>query len=190
MRIAFIFQIFPTIVQAKSLNIITGLIDSGHEVDIFSFSRGDFEIMQPDVEKYKLLEKTVYLDPLSNVSDRIRDTRLALDKKIFKNTGFVWASLKLFRFFRYGIVIFNLLRSRLNMKGPYDIVYCKSATIGLRFLPFYRLRILGGKLVILFNEHAFTRFVKLNNVYKELFRDADRQRGRGHFSHRERGKPF
>ena len=176
MRIAFICQKFPTIVQNKFLNFITGLIDLGHDVDIFSFSRGDSKIEQPDVQKYELLKKTVYLDQLSTVSDRIRDTRLSLDKKFFKNTGFKLPSLKLFRFFRYGAVIFTLLRSsRLNIKGAYDIVYCKSANVGLRFLPFYRLGICGGKLIVRFNEEALTEFARQNNsiLRKELFRDAD-----------------
>ena len=176
MRIAFIFQKFPTIAQNKSLNIITGLIDAGHEVDIFSFSRGNAEIVQSDVQKYGLLEKNVYLDPFSTVFDSIRDTRLALDKKLFKKIGFKLLSLKLFRFFRYGTVIFALLRSScFNVKGAYDIVYCKSAKIGLRFLPFYRLGICGGKLIVRFNEDGLTEFVRQNrnNACKELFRDAD-----------------
>lgn len=172
MRIAFIFQNFPMIVQTKSLNIITGLIDSGHIVDIFSFLREDSKIMQSDIQRYQLLEKTVYLDPLSTMLDRIRGSRLA-KKKLLKKTIIKPLSLKLFNLLRFGTVTFNLLRSRLNMKGPYDIVYCRSAIVGLRFLPFYRLGILGGKLVVLFNEHDFTGFVKQNSVYRELFRDAD-----------------
>ncbi len=176
MRIAFICQQFPTIAQNKFLNFITGLIDCGHEVDIFSFSRRDSKIMQPDVQKYDLLEKTVYLDPLSTVFERILNTRFTQEKKIFKKAIFKLSSLKLFRFFRFGTVIFALLRSsRFNKKGAYDIVYCKSVKVGLRFLPFHRLGILGRKLIVRFNEEALTEFVKQNksNARKELFRDAD-----------------
>ena len=57
MKIAFVVGNFPVISETFILNQITGLIDMGHEVDIFSFSRGDTEVIHPDVRKYRLLEK-------------------------------------------------------------------------------------------------------------------------------------
>jgi colanic acid/amylovoran biosynthesis glycosyltransferase len=49
------------------LNQITGLIDRGHNVTIFAYTKGDCLKVQDDVIKYNLLEKTIYKDFPSNL---------------------------------------------------------------------------------------------------------------------------
>lgn len=125
MKIAFVVERFPTVAQTPILNMITGLIDLGHNVDIFSFARGDTSIIQADIQKYRLLERVVYLDPLSRVSDQIREARMVLDEKISKKIALDLSSLNLFRFFRNVIVLIKLIySSRLKGMGRYDIVHC------------------------------------------------------------------
>ncbi len=64
MRIAFIVGRFPVLSETFILNQITGLIDRGHEVDIYANHWGDRENVHPDVLKYNLLEKTYLLEPI------------------------------------------------------------------------------------------------------------------------------
>ncbi len=62
MKIAFIVNEFPCVSETFVLNQITGLIDQGHEVDIFAQRPGTSPTMHADVEKYRLLDRTLYID--------------------------------------------------------------------------------------------------------------------------------
>lgn len=61
MRIAFIVIRFPLLSETFILNQIVGLIERGHEVDIYAYKAGDTSKMHPDVEKYHLLNRTYYV---------------------------------------------------------------------------------------------------------------------------------
>jgi colanic acid/amylovoran biosynthesis glycosyltransferase len=60
LNILFIVDYFPSRSQTFILNIITGLIDHGHNVSIFSFHKDSSVDMHPNIEKYKLLERVIY----------------------------------------------------------------------------------------------------------------------------------
>lgn len=177
MKIAFVVEEFPKISETFVLNQATGLIDMGHEVDIFYFNLGDTKVMHSDIQKYGLLEKAVCLDPLYVYSDRIGITREAFNKKFSKKIGFKLPSLKLSRYVRSLLSVLILLKFRFSrMKDEkYDIIHCQFGTVALRFLPFCRLRILGGKFIVQFRGYDLTEFVKQkgDKVYRKLFREAD-----------------
>jgi colanic acid/amylovoran biosynthesis glycosyltransferase len=61
MKIAFIVIRFPLLSETFILNQIVGLIERGHEVDIYAYKAGDTSKMHPDVEKYHLLSRTYYV---------------------------------------------------------------------------------------------------------------------------------
>ena len=60
MNILMILGSFPVIHDVCILNQITGLIDRGHRVDIFAFSKRDYSHLQEDVVKYDLMNKTIF----------------------------------------------------------------------------------------------------------------------------------
>ncbi|HBE30790.1 MAG TPA: colanic acid biosynthesis glycosyltransferase WcaL, partial [Cyanobacteria bacterium UBA11368] len=66
MRIAFIVGKFPTVSETFILNQIVGLIERGHEVDIYADVPGDTNKIHADVEKYNLLQRTYYASTPSN----------------------------------------------------------------------------------------------------------------------------
>jgi hypothetical protein len=53
---------FPVISETFIVRQITGLIDLGHSVDIYADTRGDTAGMHAEVEKYRLLERTTFMD--------------------------------------------------------------------------------------------------------------------------------
>ena len=55
MKIAFFLNRFPMLSQTFVLNQITGLIDRGHEVDIYAIRPENNTKMHADVTKYNLL---------------------------------------------------------------------------------------------------------------------------------------
>src|SRR4030095_1544621 len=60
LKILFVVNYFPAPSQTFILNIITGLIDRGHKVSIFSFHKGDSTVINPAIEKYSLLDCVIY----------------------------------------------------------------------------------------------------------------------------------
>lgn len=151
MRIVFITREFPAISETPLLNQVTGFIDLGHQVDIISFKYGNTKTVHADVQKYRLINKTFYLrDQGSNN---------------FKNI--VRPLLFLFRTF--------FVLPFLMKKKRYDIIYCQSGGQGLRLLPFLRLHLLSGKLIVQLRGHDISEIIKLNGekFYSALFRYAD-----------------
>jgi len=72
MRVAFIVWEFPVLSETFVLNQITGLIDRGHQVDIYAHIPGDTQKVHPDVTRYRLLERTAYVPAIpKNVGLRL-----------------------------------------------------------------------------------------------------------------------
>jgi colanic acid/amylovoran biosynthesis glycosyltransferase len=67
MKILMIVGSFPVIHDICVLNQITGLIDRGHDVHIFAFSKGDYINVQKDVIQYDLINKTTFKKLPSNI---------------------------------------------------------------------------------------------------------------------------
>src|SRR5262245_13695826 len=63
LRIAFFMGSFPVVSETFILRQITGLIDLGHQVNIFADTRADGSTpVHPEVLKYRLLERTTFMD--------------------------------------------------------------------------------------------------------------------------------
>ena len=53
---------FPKLSETFILRHITGLIDLGHQVDIYARRNPREDLAQPDVGQYRLLERTHYFE--------------------------------------------------------------------------------------------------------------------------------
>ena len=63
LRIAFFVGQFPVVSETFILRQMIGLLDLGHEVDIYADTRGDTTgALQPEVARYRLLERTTFMD--------------------------------------------------------------------------------------------------------------------------------
>src|SRR4051812_1757625 len=63
MRIAFLLGVFPAVSETFVLRQITGLINQGHEVDIYSENRPEKAApLHEEIERYGLLSRTVYVN--------------------------------------------------------------------------------------------------------------------------------
>ena len=65
MKILMVVPSFPKIHDICMLNQMTGLIDRGHDVHIYSLLRGDFSHVQQEVITYDLIHKTFFKLPRS-----------------------------------------------------------------------------------------------------------------------------
>lgn len=60
LKILFVVGHFPAPSQTFILNMITGLIDQGHKVTVFSFHKEALVDVHPNIKKYKLLKHVIY----------------------------------------------------------------------------------------------------------------------------------
>src|SRR4051812_2198089 len=63
LRIAMFVGSFPVVSETFILRQITGLMDLGHEVDVYADTRAEPGVAaQPEVARYRLLERTTFMD--------------------------------------------------------------------------------------------------------------------------------
>jgi len=175
MKIGFIVNEFPSVSQTFVLNQITGLLDRGHDVDIFAENpRSDCPI-HDDVKKYKLLERTHYPTvPQSKLS------------RVFKGLSYVIKFMaihplpivKALNAFKYGrkaasLTLFFQIVPFLE-KGPYDIIHCQLGNLGPQVLLINQIAAVTKKVVISFRGYdAFKYLDEFPGVYDELYREGD-----------------
>ena len=179
MRIAVIVSGFPSLSETFILRQITGLIDRGHEVDIFAGSAGNDPVRHPDVDKYRLLSRTYYL------------TQCACSEagpiRALKRLGLIFANfhknptvvLRTFNVAAYGkaalfLQILCQIVSFLD-KDPYDILHCQFGPIGEFGLLLRDIGVFHGKIVTSFRGFDISSYVKEHGekTYEDLFRRGD-----------------
>ena len=60
LKILLMLHSFPTLSATFVMGQITGLIDRGHDVYIFARYKSSYKKIHPDIERYKLLDRTYY----------------------------------------------------------------------------------------------------------------------------------
>jgi colanic acid/amylovoran biosynthesis glycosyltransferase len=177
MRIAFFVDAFPALSETFILNQITGLIDRGHDVDIYASRRGDASKVHPDVVKYRLLERTHYRPsmPRSRILRVLKGADLALGH-VLRNPVLILRSLNAFKYGKraaslellYAMV--PLLRAR-----PYEIIHCHFGPNGTRAALLRDIGALTGNLITVFHGYDLTMYIRSSGerVYDALFKAGD-----------------
>jgi colanic acid/amylovoran biosynthesis glycosyltransferase len=177
MRVAFVVSHFPVLSEPFILNQIVGLLDRGHEVDIYAEFQGDRSKVHPSVETYGLLDRTYYLNPVpDNLLKRATTgLQLLLQQGRFDPALF----LRSLNVFKHGTLAASLwllhTAPSLVQKAPYDIVHAQFGTQGFRGRLLRELNAPWTKLVVTFRGHDISSYVDQQGpqVYKSLFATAD-----------------
>ena len=178
MKIALIVEKFPVLSETFIINQITGLIDRGHRVDIYSKSYVDIQLVHGEVKKYNLIGQTCYFRYLIPKNKIIR---------LIRGIAFIARCL-----FKYPIPLFNAMNiikygsraASLSLlfeimpfleKGPYDIVHCHFGPNGKTGLFLRDLGAITGKIVTTFHGYDLSSYIKARgkNTYKRLFEGGD-----------------
>jgi colanic acid/amylovoran biosynthesis glycosyltransferase len=175
MRIAFIVNEFPSLSQTFILRQIVGLLDRGHDVKIFAQSEGKDAIAHGDIEKYRLLGRTCYLNSYASSPNGI--VRLAERVRLLiANPTSVLKTLNLTRFGKSALSL-GVLRAVTPFigKGPYDIVHCQFGTLGNLGLLLKDTGVLHGKLITSFRGYDISYFTKVHgeHIYHDLLSRGD-----------------
>ncbi len=177
MRIAFIVNQFPTLSETFILNQITGLIERGHEVDIFADQVGNLDKLHPAVTQHNLMRRTYYLPKvpdnwlwrlLKGGSLFLQHWRQAPAKTL--------RSLNIFRYGKQAYSLWLLYTLWLDIKQPYDVIHCQFGTQAYRGICFRTINSPTSKLVTIFRGYDVSGFIRCKgkDVYRELFQVGDR----------------
>ena len=179
MKIAFLVGKFPVLSESFILNQIAGLLDRGHEVDIYAIDgpADNGSKVHPIVTKYNLIERTYF----SPVSPKDKADLTPNDDKfisqIFQRNPEACQDLidvakhgKRARRFRLLYKAVPFLEGKV-----YDIIHCQFGSIGLMGLLFRNLGLLQGKLITIFRGSDISKYLEKwgYDVYDELFKQGD-----------------
>jgi len=175
MKIAFIVSAFPCLSETFILDQITGLIDLGHEVEIFAERDPGENVTQDAVNKYHLRQRTSYLpDRCRTRPGRIfQSIRLAFCS-FFHHPFRTLKSLLVFRHY-VNISALNFLGFVVPFfKKRFDIVHAHFGPNGLRCLCLKEIG-LPAKYLTTFHGYDVTTYVreKGRDIYRELFLKGD-----------------
>ncbi|AOX00995.1 colanic acid biosynthesis glycosyltransferase WcaL [Moorena producens PAL-8-15-08-1] len=179
LKFAFFLGQFPLLSEAFILNQIAGLIERGHQVDIYALhgDTADTSKIHPIVSKYKLFEKTYYAPIIpKNYIVRLLKCLLLLIININKKS---WKLLTFLNFFKYGrdAISLRLIYEALTLLPgkSYDIIHCQFGTFGLRGLLFRKVGIIQGKLITTFRGYDISWAIQKygDHVYDQLLETGD-----------------
>jgi colanic acid/amylovoran biosynthesis glycosyltransferase len=175
MKIAFILDVFPKLSESFVTNQITGLLDMGHDVRIFSSNRPNETQTPQDFDKYDLASRTHYAEPVpaNKTCCRIKTVLLIL-KYIFISPTKTFHMIKQICQCPKD---FNYRTLYMALSFPYDgfeIIHCHFGPAGNRGA-FFKQTGAKGKLVVTFHGYDVATYVRTwgKDVYRNLFAVGD-----------------
>jgi colanic acid/amylovoran biosynthesis glycosyltransferase len=133
LTIAVVVGGFPKLSEPFILDQITGLIDLGHEVDIYARRRLREDAVHPEVRQYSLLSRTHAFDlPLRRAGRLLRGMGL-LARYIPRHAGCVLRCLNLTRYGSVYAVLNNLMHVGPFLTRHYDVILCQFGGNGIDF---------------------------------------------------------
>lgn len=175
MRIAvFVFE-FPKLSETFILNQITGLIDAGHQVDIFPYNRGYAEKIHEDVNRYKLLDRTYFTPNIPrNWLIRLLKALWLFVASVHHNPLALFRSLNVSKYGHKAASLLLFYQTVAIVKGNYhyDIIHCHFGIRGNEALIFKEeLKAIDGQLLVSFHgvDANFGSLEERRQVYLRLF---------------------
>lgn len=174
MKITFLLQSFPCLSETFILNQITGLIDLGCEVRIIAFGKSGDPKQHPDVARYRLLDKTIYIQPPKSKSACRFKAAVQTLSGFLRHPIFVYRLQK--KLLADGRSYFypKLFMALAVIRQRADIIHCHYGPTGQQAV---FLKDIGLKIKISTVFHGYDLSMYLNehgsDIYRELFEKGD-----------------
>ena len=174
MKIAFFVEKFPTLSETFVLNQITGLIDCGHDIDIYADIPSNEPTIHLDVKKYHLLNRTYYCPQIpSNLLWRVLKGFSLLFSNFLQDPVLLLRSLNIFKYGKKA-ASFRMLYTAIPLlcrRPKYDIIQCHFGKNGLKAVFLKDIGAIEGKLITAFHGLDLSGFVKGlgDRIYDPLF---------------------
>lgn len=163
------------------MNQITGLIQRGHEVDIYAIHanrpNNSTSKAHPDVGTYDLLNRAYYAPTIPvNYGSRVLKGLGLLSNNFSKDPSSLLRSLNVFK---YGVEVVSLkpLYRAIPFvdKEPYDVIHCQFGTLGLIGQSLRDIVSPKAKLITSFRGYDASKYIQRygDNIYHQLFDAGD-----------------
>ena len=160
MRVAFILGKFPALSHTFILNQIKGLIEHGHEVDIYAESPENYYKIHSDIERYDILSRTNYFQTPYNFLLRLLKGIGLLFVVFYKTPSVLLHLLNLFRYHMKAISLMWFYAVALFPRNKsYDIIHCQFGDRGLVGMLLRKIGI-KGKLITSFRGSDISRYIQ------------------------------
>lgn len=174
MKIAIIVGGFPTLSETFILNQITGLLDMGHDVEIFAQFNPKDKKVHSDVEKYRLMERVHYTSIPYNKVKRILKAIFLIIKNFHKAPLKIMKSLNVFKYGKMALSLKLLYILIPFLDKRFDIIHCHFGPNGIIGVHLKEIGI-PGKYITSFHGYDVNSYPKImgKNVYNNLFKNGD-----------------
>ena len=156
MKILFVVEHFPAVSETFVLNQVTGLLDLGHDVTVYSVGRPVADVVHREFAEYRLAERTWKVSgaPVSKWKRVIR----AVGKfpALVRRCGVrAFAPLNPFRygFQVFGLGFLYLCFPFLEHRAEFDMIQCHVGDKGKLALLWRRMGLLSGPIATVFHAH-------------------------------------
>ncbi len=172
MRIAMVVSAFPKLSETFILDQITGLLDLGCDVEVFSLARPNEEKVHPDVERYRLLDRTVYgdrRDGAASIANAVREFSLLLLQAPATAARLAAGAPRKHGLPHRSFLAVYAQLVRRHARRPFDIIHCHFGPVGLRAAPVAAM--LNVPLITCFHGYDAGRWPKEHGLgaYAPLF---------------------
>lgn len=167
---------FPALSETFVLNQITGLIDLGHEVDIYTTVPGSDSGVHPDVRRYGLLDRTRSLQVPRGYLRRFAGGARRFVRGILSRPRMAIRAVSPLHQGRSAVTLRPLyMAGPFFRAGCYDVVHCHYGVLGQTGLMLRELGVPFGPLIVSFHGFDITSTLreKGEHFYDGLFRRAD-----------------
>ncbi|MGH7828211.1 MAG: glycosyltransferase [Candidatus Binatia bacterium] len=176
MRIAFLVGQFPAISETFVLNQVTGLIDRGHEIDIYATAPGDGDVVHGEVAKYGLLGRTLYHStdardgPVQKAVCLIQNRR-RIGNLLRKRPGLLFTAPRL----ALSPMLWRKSQLMNGSRRNYDVIQCHFGPNGRLAVLLRELDIVRGPIVTAFHGWDLSLYLRRHgaSVYRRLFQCGD-----------------
>lgn len=175
MKIADLVGSFPAVSETFILSQITGLLDAGHEVDIYAWNSGNGAPIHHDVFRYGLLQRTRYVNiPQAYFTRVLKAPMLLANARAWRQPGVPLRALNPVRHGRLAVSLNLLYGSAVfpRHQAAYDIVHCQFGTLARIALALRETGAVAGKIVVSFRGADLTKAVR-NGEYTDVFERCD-----------------
>jgi colanic acid/amylovoran biosynthesis glycosyltransferase len=175
MNIAFVVEQFPALSETFILNQVTGLVDLGHDVQVFACTDPADGQAHPDVGKYDLAKRTHYFSAPSSKAMRLVQALSIVVQSRNVPAGKAVRSLNVFKYGREAVSLrlFYALAAVLRSSCPFDILHCHFGPNGNLGARLRRLGI-GRKLVTTFHGYDTRLGIEKGSyIYRDVLEVGD-----------------
>lgn len=178
-KVAFLLSQFPTISETFILNQITGLLDLGQEVTIFSKFVGDQKTIHDEVKKYHLLEKTIYFGMPKNLFCRFLKGLFVFFRLLFISPRIAFKTINFIKYQEQALSLTLLFSSyallMLKKEKSFDVIHAHFGPNGKLAIFLKDLGLIDGKVITAFHGFDISAYLKSHsrNTYDYLFKNGD-----------------